>query len=111
MPAGVSIDEVWTHLSKLGRKIASTQPDMAGLSKPERRFQALLQALPEDYTVIRDAIDAQDTRDVERGLQKLQEKEAQLRAVETALWAGQHKNGRGQRCTNLATARPAAHRS
>jgi len=60
---------------------------MSGLAKPERRFQALLQALPEEYTVIRDAIDAQDNPDIERGLQKLQEKEAQLKASETALWA------------------------
>jgi len=35
MPVDVSIEEAWTHLSKLGRKIAATQPDMTGLSKPE----------------------------------------------------------------------------
>lgn len=71
---------------------------MAGLSKPERRFQALLQALPDEYFVIRDAIDAQDNPDVERGLQKLQEKEAQLKAGDTAtaLWADK----RGQRSMN-----------
>ena len=65
MPVNTSIDEAWTHLSKLGRKIAATQPDMNGLSKPERRFQVLLQALPEEYTVIRDAIDAQDDPNIE----------------------------------------------
>ena len=65
MPVNTSINEAWTHLSKLGRKIAATQPDMNSLSKPERRFQALLQALPEEYTVIRDAIDAQDDPNIE----------------------------------------------
>lgn len=85
MPVGVFIDETWTHLSRLGRKIAATKSDMAGLSKLERRFQALLQALLKDYMMIRDAINAQDTPDVERGLQKLQEKEAQLKAAETAM--------------------------
>ena len=95
MEVGVTIDEAWTHLSKLGRKVAATQKDMAGLAKPERRFQQLLQALPDGYVVIRDAIDAQDDPNIERGIRKLQEKEAQLQA-ETALWAGQRKAQRAK---------------
>jgi len=58
---------------------------MSDLFKPERRFQALLQSLPDEYTVIRDIIDAQNKSDVERELQKLQEKKAQLKTTETAL--------------------------
>ena len=100
MPADTSIEKAWTHLAKLARKIAATQKDMSGLSKPERRFQALLQSLPDEYTVIRDAIDAQDKPDVEKGLQKLQEKEAQLKTTEAALWAKRgnerERTGRGQ---------------
>ncbi len=98
MPADISIEKAWTHLAKLARKIAATQKDMSGLSKPERRFQALLQSLPDEYTVIRDAIDAQDKPDVERGLQKLQEKEAQLKTTEAALWAkrGNEREGTGR---------------
>jgi hypothetical protein len=98
MPTGTSIEEVWTRLTKLARQIAATQQDMSGLSKPECRFQALLQALPEEYTVIRDAIDAQERPDIKRGIQKLQEKEAQLNATETALWAkrGNERTDRGR---------------
>ena len=35
MEAGVTIDEAWTYLSKLSRKVAAIQKDMAGLAKPE----------------------------------------------------------------------------
>ncbi len=86
MSADTFIEKAWTHLAKLARKIAATQKDMSGLFKPERRFQALLQSLPDEYTVIRDVIDAQNKSDVEKGLQKLQEKEAQLKTTEAALW-------------------------
>jgi len=58
---------------------------MSDLFKSERRFQALLQSLSDEYTIIRDIIDAQNKSDVERELQKLQEKKAQLKTTETAL--------------------------
>ena len=89
-----SIDEAWAHLRKLGRKIAATLPDMSAFSKPDRRFQALLQALPEEYTAICDVISVQDTLDVEKGLQKLQEKEAQLKVLKTALRTGPRRKGK-----------------
>lgn len=91
-----TIEETWTELSKLARKIAHTQSDMKGLSTPERRLQTLLQSLPAEYDVIRDAIDAQDNPDHERAIQKLQEKEAQLlaRTTETAMWAKRKEDDR-----------------
>ncbi len=58
MSADTSIEKAWTHLAKLARKIVATQKDISGLFKPERRFQALLQSLSDEYTVIRDVIDA-----------------------------------------------------
>jgi len=58
---------------------------MSNSFKSERRFQALLQSLSDEYTVIRDVIDAQNKSDVEKKLQKLQEKKAQLKTTETAL--------------------------
>lgn len=94
MSPGESIDEAWAYLTKLGRKLATAQPDIGSLNTPERRFQALLQALPEDYRTVRDGIDSQPII-VDEGLSRLQEKEAQLKATETALWAGQHKGGQG----------------
>ena len=80
------INEAWTHLSKLDRKIAVTQSDINSLSKSEWCFQVLLQALSEEYTIICDVIDVQDNFNIEWDLQKLQEKETQLKTVETALW-------------------------
>jgi len=58
---------------------------MSDLFKSERRFQVLLQLLSDEYMIIQDVIDAQNKSDVERELQKLQEKKAQLKTTETAL--------------------------
>jgi len=58
---------------------------MSNLFKSERRFQVLLQSLSDEYMIIRDVIDAQNKSDVERELQKLQEKKAQLKTTETVL--------------------------
>ncbi len=49
---------------------------MSDLFKSERRFQVLLQSLSDEYMIIQDVIDAQNKSDVERELQKLQEKKA-----------------------------------
>ncbi len=86
MSTNIFIEKTWTHLVKLAQKIVATQKDMSDLFKSERRFQALLQSLSDEYTVIRDIIDAQNKSDVEKKLQKLQEKKAQLKTTETALW-------------------------
>jgi len=58
---------------------------MSNLFKSERCFQVLLQLLSDEYTIIQDVIDAQNKSDVEKELQKLQEKKAQLKTTETAL--------------------------
>jgi len=58
---------------------------MSDLFKSEHRFQVLLQLLSDEYMIIQDVIDAQNKSDVERELQKLQEKKAQLKITETAL--------------------------
>ncbi len=86
MSTNTSIEKTWTHLAKLARKIVATQNDISDLFKSERRFQVLLQLLSDEYTIIQDVIDAQNKSDVERELQKLQEKKAQLKTTETALW-------------------------
>ncbi len=58
---------------------------MSNLFKSERRFQVLLQSLSDEYMIIQDIIDAQNKLNIERELQKLQEKKAQLKTTETAL--------------------------
>ncbi len=86
MSMNISIEKTWTHLVKLTRKIITTQNDMSDLFKSERCFQTLLQLLSDEYMIIWNIIDAQNKSDVERELQKLQEKKAQLKTTETALW-------------------------
>ena len=91
-PALKTSDQLWAEIGILGRKVASTRPDLEGLNKQDQRIQTLLQSLPEEYMVIRDAIDGQETLDVDTVLQKLQEKEAQLKiGGEKAMYA---KRGR-----------------
>jgi len=58
---------------------------MSNLFKSERCFQVLLQSLSDEYMIIQDVIDAQNKSNVEKELQKLQEKKAQLKTTETAL--------------------------
>jgi len=86
MSTNIFIKKTWTHLIKLTWKIVATQNNMSNLFKSERRFQALLQSLSDKYMIIRDIIDVQNKSDVEKELQKLQEKKAQLKITETALW-------------------------
>ncbi|KAL8817470.1 MAG: hypothetical protein Q9191_008141 [Dirinaria sp. TL-2023a] len=78
--------------------MASTTPDMASFNTPARRLQTLLQSLPPEYSVIRDAIDAQKDLDVELSFQKLMDKEAQLKADETVIYdRGNYRNFNRQR--------------
>ncbi len=91
-PADQSIQEAWTHLKKLGRKISDTQPDMKGLCRNDRLVQTLLASLPTEYMTTRDTLDAQGYLDVDIVLQRLQEKEASLKADETTMWAKREAN-------------------
>ncbi len=76
MLTNIFIEKTWTHLVKLTWKIITTQNDISNLFKSERRFQVLLQSLSDEYMIIWDIIDAQNKSDVEKELQKLQEKKA-----------------------------------
>lgn len=81
----VSIRSIYTDITKKSRKIAELQPNLKALVTSRRRFQTLLQSLPQEYDVIRDVIDAQDDLDIEKYIQKLEEKEAQIRVIEIAI--------------------------
>ncbi len=86
MSTNIFIEKTWTHFVKLTWKIVATQNDMSNLFKSERHFQVLLQLLSDEYMIIQNIIDVQNKSNVERELQKLQEKKAQLKTTETALW-------------------------
>ncbi len=76
MSTNIFIEKTWTHLVKLTQKIITTQNDISNLFKSERCFQVLLQSLSDEYMIIQNIIDAQNKLNVERELQKLQEKKA-----------------------------------
>ena len=94
------IETIYIDIIKKSRKIANMQSNMTSLVKSKRRLQILLQSLSFEYDVIRDAIDAQDNLDVDKFIQKLQEKKTQLIAnkiVEsTLLTKDNQKNNRRQ---------------
>ena len=73
-----SIDETWTEISTLARRIKETQPGYENLATESARIQSLLKCLPDEYSVIRDTLDVQDETNHEVVIQKLQEKEAAL---------------------------------
>ena len=87
MLINIFIDEAWTHLDKIGKKMFVIKSNLKFLCDPTEHFQSLLQALSKEYSGIWDEIDTQVNPNIEASLQKLQEKEALLKAEETALWA------------------------
>ena len=58
MSSNKSINEIWTHLTKLDRKITTTQSDLSSLNMLEQHFQALLHELSEKYCTICDGIES-----------------------------------------------------
>jgi len=93
-PVDLSIEDALTYLKKLSRKIIGTQKGMHDLSTDRRLLSALLNSLPEEYMVIKDAIEAQKDPNLDLAIQKLLEKEAQLKAQETAMWAERNKKAK-----------------
>ena len=78
----MSIEKAYTDIFKKSRKIAIMQSDMIALTKSERRFQIFLQSLFFEYDVIRDVIDILNNSNIDKFIQKLQRKEAQLKTNE-----------------------------
>ena len=93
------IETIYIDIIKKNRKIANLQSNMTNLVNSKRRFQTFLQFLSFEYDVIRDAIDAQNNSNVDKFIQKLQEKKTQLVAIKiesTLLTRNHQKNNRRQ---------------
>ena len=91
MIAGKTIDGAWADLQRYGSRIASADPAMAHFKTSKIRMQYLLASLPIEYATIRDAIDSQDDPDLDRCLQKLRDKEAQLKGGQkVAMYANKY---------------------
>ena len=95
----MTIEAIYIDIIKKSRKIASLQSDMTSLVNSKRRFQIFLQFLSFEYDVIRDAIDVQNNSNVDKFIQKLQEKKTQFVAIKTEstlLTRNHQKNNRRQ---------------
>lgn len=99
MTSETSIDEAWTQIATISRKVTETSPELKALGTPFQRLQRLLSALPQEYWTIKDSIQGQMPQtegQIDLAIEKLQEKEAQLHsASSTAMYArqrpGQHQ--------------------
>jgi predicted component of type VI protein secretion system len=65
MPENGSIQEVWTEIRRLARRVKVIDPDMASLLNERRMFQQLLASLPSAYDIVRNAIDGQRETDTD----------------------------------------------
>ena len=94
----MTIETIYIDIIKKSRKVASLQSNMTNLINSKRRFQTFLQFLFFEYDVIRDAINAQNNSNVDRFIQKLQEKKIQFVAIkiESTLLTRNQKNNRRQ---------------
>ncbi len=109
----MDIEAAYTEITKMSRKVVELQPEMKAMALPTGRFQILLKSLPEDYDTLRDAIDGQKDPDLEDSFQRLQEKEAQLKAKdkEAAMWAKDNNRKGGHNRGRAAQRRPRPRRS
>lgn len=81
--ADKTIDKAWIEIFKLTQKFCVTQSELKVLTTLKERLTILLRGLSNEYMNIQDHIDAQNKSDIETAIQKLQEKEAQLKAKGT----------------------------
>ena len=84
MSLNKSINEIWTHLIKLDRKIITIQLNLSSLNMLKQWFQTLLHELLKKYCMTHNDIDSQHIT-VDEDIALLQEKEVQLK-TEMSLW-------------------------
>ncbi len=85
-----TIQEAWTRIKELRRKAVTSEPSLKTTLSEERMLQLLLAALPKEYHMTRDALDASN-QSVEEALNILETKEERLKE-EQAMIAGQTRN-------------------
>lgn len=93
-----TIDEAWSQIHTLARRIVTIRPELGVLDKPSERIQILLSALPEAYSSLVDSIDGQLNLNPPQILARLQEKEAQVGPVQPVEKAMATKLKRGPSC-------------
>ena len=84
MSSNKSINEIWTHLIKLDRKITTIWLNLSSLNTFKQQFQTLFHELLKKYCITCDSIDSQHIT-VNKDIAFLQRKEVQLK-TEMILW-------------------------
>lgn len=91
------VEEAWTKLSKLGRRIVAIDGTLKAQYEPKARVKQLLYALPDRFSSLRDTLDVVGKEDPDEILQLLYQKEAIMNGgtdVDMAMAAYQGK-GKG----------------
>jgi hypothetical protein len=89
MSDDLTIEQAWTQLNRLRKRLVEAHPEMIASFSEERMFQRLLKALPRTFDVVRDSMDALMTMPAGEKLKILLDKEDRLKKDETALIAKQ----------------------
>ena len=91
MEEDTSIDEGWTFLTSMARKISAIDEDSKSSFQERHRVQQLLSALPDRFSSVKDSLDIAGQTDPDRILSVLYEKEAVFNR-DTAMYT----SGRGK---------------
>ena len=86
-----TIDEIWTKIFKLTRKMCAIRSKFKILTTSKKRFVALLRAFSEEYVNVRNYIDVQNDLDFDIAIQKLPKK-IQLNTKKTKTKKKRHVN-------------------
>lgn len=95
MTSETSIDQAWTHIATLSRKVAETSPALSAMSTMQERFKRLLASLPIEFITMKDSIQVnmpETEIQIDIALDKLQEKEAQLGRSPSAAFYAKKQN-------------------
>ena len=88
-----SIEQAWSKLKSLARKIVDANPEMKELKSEPKIYNRLLAALPEQYSVIRDTQASNTTwQSTQQKLSVLKDKESQLNATKSESESANYTN-------------------
>ncbi len=102
---GKSIEDSWIELMELGGRVVIANPALASAYTENTLFEFFLQGLPEDYSITRTTLDAQDHLDMTEKLRILQKCESQLKDTTSskALTARDNRRYQQQRDQDSST--------
>jgi hypothetical protein len=79
---GVAIEEAWVKLKEIRRKVVAIKPRLKDIYSEDILLYFLMRRLPEEYSIIRETLNSQESLSVQAKILKLQTKEAELQEGE-----------------------------